>query len=43
MAFAVFWEHILWEIPGFQNIKLMVHFGINHVLSIKNDVSEKIF
>jgi hypothetical protein len=36
MAFAAFWERILYEIPGFQNIKLMVNFGLNHVVNIKN-------
>jgi hypothetical protein len=32
MAFAAFWEHILQNISGFQNINLKVHFVINHML-----------
>jgi hypothetical protein len=41
MTFAAFWQHILKEISGFQNINLMMHFAINHMLSIKKTTFQR--
>ena len=35
MAFAAFWETFCKKL-GFQNTVLMVHFVVNHILSIEN-------